>query len=88
MISRDRRTHVLSARAVLYTLLQDVGFTYYGIAKLTGRDGDHGTAAIRLLVTKRAAEARNNDCFDHAMTCVKDITEKERGVWKLKAPND
>jgi hypothetical protein len=84
LISSGREHHLLTARAVLYNVLRDTGFTWYGISKVTGHDVDYYPARAKAFATNWREKARTNACFENAMTCVQDIQAAELALWKVK----
>jgi hypothetical protein len=84
LVSSVREHHLLIARAVLYNVLRDTGFTWYSISKLTGHDVDYYPARAKAFATNWREKARTNACFENAMTCVTDISPAELALWKVK----
>jgi hypothetical protein len=84
LISSGREHHLLTARAVLYNVLRDTGFTWYGISKLTGHDVDYYPSRAKMFAAKWREKACTNACFGNAMACVMDISPAELSLWKVK----
>lgn len=83
LVSNRRPTHVVAARATFYHVLREVGFSWYGIAKVMGLE-PNTTSSLILLHRKWAEKARDNSCFLNTMDCVKNICVEELDVWKVK----
>lgn len=64
--SRVRVQHVVEARAVIVTLLLDLGCSAYTIAKELGKDN----TTIYKMLERHAEKARHNPCFVDAINCV------------------
>lgn len=77
LVGSGRAPHVVTARATLYNLLSEVGFTWYGIAKITGHSTVSYPLAARNLAEKFKELCHNSYCFSNALACVKDNAEAE-----------
>lgn len=81
IVSSVRLQHLVDARAAVYTLLREAGFTSNRIARMTSRKRD--ATSITRLVREYGEKVWDSACFFDAISCLKDISEGELELWGL-----